>query len=172
MQPPERVRTGSRAASADAARLIIGWNGPHGDQFREMAAHAVDTARERFRADVESPLPPPGADPVFDALVECERQLDASPEGVRDAARRLLELASADAAEPGEGRVPQDRPPEDLALGQVPSIVVVGGMRALAPEPDAAAPDGAGALDEQATGVARVARDDDVSSARGKRQGE
>lgn len=161
------MRNEAHATSLEVARLILGWNGPHGDLFREMCAHAIDSARERYRAHVEGDLPAPGADAVFDALVECERQLDASPEGIRDAARRLLSVASPDAAESSDRRVSQHGASEDVALGDVPPILVVGGMRTLAPEPDDAASGGAHALHEDPPGLARVAGDDHVPRARG-----
>lgn len=82
-----------QAAVAAAASRIADLNAERGDTFQDLAMAEVRRARETFREDPAGETPAPGADPLFDALVEIERCLDASPETVATACDAALEAA-------------------------------------------------------------------------------
>lgn len=87
------TRTAPRDAAIRAAARIVAWNDEHGDPFRDWAAHAIDDARQSFRADPEADLPAPGEDPLLDALDALAGQLDASPETIAAACDAVVQAA-------------------------------------------------------------------------------
>jgi hypothetical protein len=101
MQPHFRVQEQHRrAAVARAAAQIARWNADRDDDFQDKAMGEVRLAQDAFRADVGAELPPPGADPLLDALMELARSLDASPETVVSACDAALEAAGVAEARP------------------------------------------------------------------------
>jgi len=95
MQPSAGMNDEARRKAATrAAERISGLNLERDDTFRDAAMGEVRLACEAFRPDAEADLPGPGDDELFDALMELTRELDASPEAVSLACRRIEELAS------------------------------------------------------------------------------
>ena len=92
-QQDELVSLAREDTRADVARAFAGivlWlNEERQDNFREAVQHAFDDAKERFRGD-DGELPPPGEDPIFDAMVAVVDQVDGSPEALHAACLELV----------------------------------------------------------------------------------
>ena len=79
------------AILADVAERVALWNEFRTDDFQDMAARLVHSAREHWRTDGE--LPPRGSDPMLDALLAMAEAADGSPMSVRDACAAALRQA-------------------------------------------------------------------------------
>lgn len=76
---------------ADVAERVALWNEFRTDDFQDMVARLVSSAREHWRADGE--LPGRGEDPLLDALLGLAEASDGSPMNVRDACAAALRAA-------------------------------------------------------------------------------
>lgn len=98
MQMPTAVRADIRhEAARRAAARIAELNADRSDSFQDAAMEEIRLAQDAFRADTGAELPAPATDPLLDGLMHLARDLDASPDEVRRACDRLLELAGAPA---------------------------------------------------------------------------
>ena len=80
----------SRVLSETAERVAL-LNEFRTDDFQDGAVRLVNEARESWRDGDD--LPPPGADPMFDALVGIADAADSSPIAVRDACAAAFRAA-------------------------------------------------------------------------------
>jgi hypothetical protein len=90
-----------RAAVASAASSTAQLNVERDDDFQDSAMAGIRLAQDAFRTDVGAELPPPGSDPLLDALMELARSLDSSPEIVGAACDAALEAAGVPLGAPG-----------------------------------------------------------------------
>jgi hypothetical protein len=77
---------------ADVAEGVALWNEFRTDDFQDDVVRLVNDARERWR-DEDGELPPPGTDPLFDALMGLADAADSAPLAVREAAAHALAVA-------------------------------------------------------------------------------
>ena len=77
---------------AEIAERVALLNEFRTDDFQDIVVRLVQSARERWRDD-QGELPPPGYDPLYDALVGIADEADASPTAVRDACGRAFAVA-------------------------------------------------------------------------------
>lgn len=76
---------------AEVAERVALWNEFRTDDFQDLVARLVNSAREHWRTDGE--LPRIGRDPMFDALLALADAADGSPTSVRDACADALRAA-------------------------------------------------------------------------------
>ncbi len=87
MAPQRRV-----GVLSEIAERVALWNEFRSDDFQDQVVRQVQAAREHWRGE-GGELPPPGADPTFDALMGLAEVSDSSPIAVRDACAAAFRAA-------------------------------------------------------------------------------